>query len=94
MACPPSGSPILIEKAAKKPSRCLLPPQIPPRFCGEAGASLGGGGAPLLEGPETQLLGTGEHPRWNPQGVFHLLMKHHGASRVPWSRLFSKGYRS
>lgn len=45
---------------------------------------------PLLESPETQLLGTSKYPQWNPRGVFCLLVKHHGASRTPRSRLFSK----
>ncbi|EGW15153.1 hypothetical protein I79_024798 [Cricetulus griseus] len=84
---PPNGSLILVEKATKKPSRCLLPPQTPPAFLVRLWLHLG---SLLLEDPETQLLGTSEYSQWEHQGVFSLLMKHHGASRVPWSRLFSK----
>lgn len=81
---PPTGSLILIEKATNKCPRCLLPPQTLPHFSAEAIAS------PTDPSTETQLLGTSKYPQWNPRGVFCLLVKHHGASRTPQSRLFSK----
>lgn len=72
---PPNGSLILVEKATKKPFLVKLWLHL---------------GSRLLEDPETQLLGTSEHSQWDRRGVFCLLRKHHGASRVPRSKLFSK----